>query len=204
MGLGKTIEAIGVINADTTINSVLVICPASIKRNWERELTKWLTRPMSISIGDGSFADIIITNYEDLYERTADHNLKPLYSTQYDCLIVDECHFIKNGKSIRSKSVQAINARRKLYLTGTPIVNRPTELWTIVHTLDPENWPSSKWRYYHKRYCDLTYTKWGTDVRGANKQTLPELAATSPRNHNGTPPQRRGSHRTPAEAAPDH
>jgi hypothetical protein len=50
MGLGKTIEAIGVINADPSIKSVLVVCPATLKLNWQNELNKWLVRPSAIAI----------------------------------------------------------------------------------------------------------------------------------------------------------
>jgi SNF2 family DNA or RNA helicase len=50
MGLGKTIQAIGVINADPSVKSVCIVCPATIKLNWKRELQKWLVRPLSIAI----------------------------------------------------------------------------------------------------------------------------------------------------------
>jgi SWI/SNF-related matrix-associated actin-dependent regulator of chromatin subfamily A-like protein 1 len=76
MGLGKTIQAIGVINADPTIKRVLVISPASLKLNWQRELEKWLVRPLSVGIAYGKNTrkgvpswpetDIVVINYDIL------------------------------------------------------------------------------------------------------------------------------------------
>lgn len=69
MGLGKTIQVIGTINADPTIKNAIIVCPAFLKYNWERELNKWLTRPMSVGIAESKFwpkTDIVIVNYEVL------------------------------------------------------------------------------------------------------------------------------------------
>ena len=66
-GLGKTIQIIGLINADPTIRSVLIICPATIRLNWKRELERWLTRPMSVVVADCAppeAAEIVVINYE--------------------------------------------------------------------------------------------------------------------------------------------
>src|SRR3972149_6701754 len=68
MGLGKTIQTVGIINADASIKRVLVICPASLKLNWRRELTKWLVRPLTIGIASTQewpeAADIVICNWD--------------------------------------------------------------------------------------------------------------------------------------------
>ena len=69
MGLGKTIQAIGVLNADTDIERALVICPASLRLNWQRELRKWLTRPLTVGIAIGKHwpsTSVIIINYDIL------------------------------------------------------------------------------------------------------------------------------------------
>lgn len=165
MGLGKTIEAIGLINADPSINSVLVICPASVKINWHRELERWLTRPLTVGIVNGKMpdVDVRITNYEMLRKIT----LSPV-----DLLIVDEAHYIKNPKAQRTKVVAqwATYAKRKLLMTGSPIVNRPIELHSLLTILDPEGWPF--WTYA-QRYCAAHKTKWGWDFSGASN--LPEL-----------------------------
>ena len=177
MGLGKTIQAIGVINLDDSIESVLVICPASLKLNWQRELEKWLVRPMGINIVDPQKgyrqAGIIIINY-DILRRFHDE----LHADIWDLLIVDESHFLKNKKAQRTKEVvgtsnqkrgkivRPIRARKRLLLTGTPILNRPKELWTSLHYLDPINWPN--WWRYVNRYCDAKQGRWGMDIDGSS------------------------------------
>lgn len=177
MGLGKTIQAIGVINMDPEIKTVLVICPASLKINWQRELTRWLTRPLKIGIVNGQWLpdwDIIIINYDVL--KKWDSTLK---QTQFDLLICDEAHYLKNPKAQRTnqvlgkwdrdpdKRIPAIQATRKLFLTGTPIVNRPIELWPMLHSLQPDSLGKS-WRGYVMRYCNGHETRWGWDVSGAS------------------------------------
>jgi SWI/SNF-related matrix-associated actin-dependent regulator 1 of chromatin subfamily A len=160
MGLGKTIQAIGIINADDTIKTALVICPKSLKLNWKRELEKWLTRPMSIGIANGVFpaTDIIIVNYEGLIR------LKDLDAREWDICVVDEAHFIKNSKAQRSKAVKAIKARRHVRLTGTPIVNRPAELYNIIEDLGG-SWGS--FFSFAKRYCNAHHSGFGWDFSGA-------------------------------------
>jgi SWI/SNF-related matrix-associated actin-dependent regulator 1 of chromatin subfamily A len=54
MGLGKTIQAIGLINAASNLNRVLIVCPASLKLNWAKEIRKWRTRPIGVEVVNGS------------------------------------------------------------------------------------------------------------------------------------------------------
>lgn len=128
MGLGKTIQAIGVINAMTPAD-VLVVCPKSLKLNWARELNKW-----SVTWEDPRGPKITITNFEQLKKLPAD--------TSWDLVIVDEAHYAKNPKAQRTKLLKAIAKRcpRKLFLTGTPILNKPIELWPLLQMLAPEKW----------------------------------------------------------------
>ncbi|KKL16184.1 hypothetical protein LCGC14_2498120, partial [marine sediment metagenome] len=170
MGLGKTIEAIGVINCHGAIAQVLVICPATVKLNWKRELDKWLTRPTRVEVAYANQpfpkADIIIINYDILAKFETEIRARKL-----DILIVDECHYIKNQKTKRSRQVKALQADRKLYLTGTPIVNRPIELWPIISQLDPQTF-NHFWTYA-RRYCSAKHNGFGWDMKGASN--LPEL-----------------------------
>jgi SWI/SNF-related matrix-associated actin-dependent regulator 1 of chromatin subfamily A len=184
MGLGKSIEAIGVINLDETIENVLVVCPASLKINWRKELENWLVRPMTIGIAKGKTVfpetDVVIANYDIL------HNFKDeLRANQWDIMIVDECHMMKNGNTRRSQQVLGkrryrhpddwdltpIPAKRKLYMSGTPIVNRPIELWPLISSLDPETW--NDFGQFTHRYCNAHQGRFGWDMSGA--QNLGEL-----------------------------
>jgi len=179
MGLGKTIQALGVINADPTIKQVLVICPASLKRNWAREAEKWLTRKFLIQVvEDGHVsagADFVIVNYERLRNGVN----AALMGRQWDALIVDEAHKLKNPEAQRTQVVlgraakkgkEAVaglveRARRRLFLTGTPILNKPIEMWGLVSTLAPETFPSF-WGFA-KRYCGASNDGgYGWDLSG--------------------------------------
>lgn len=177
MGLGKTIQAIGIINSDETLKRILVICPASLKLNWVREMAKWLVRKMSMAIIQGSKwvdAEITIINYDILVKH-----LDKIQSIEWDCLIADEMHYLKNPDAKRTQAVvgrdatkkkegkPGIRARRRIGLTGTPIPNRPVEGWPIFHYLDPVTFP--KFWYYAQDYCAATQTRWGWDFTGASK-----------------------------------
>jgi SWI/SNF-related matrix-associated actin-dependent regulator 1 of chromatin subfamily A len=177
MGLGKTIQAIGLINSDPSIRKVLIVCPASLKINWLRELEKWLVEPRSIEIANGLWpsADIIIINYDILGKwRSA------IDADDYDLLIVDEAHYAKNSKALRTKlllgysdrrapqnNMAPIAAKRRVFLTGTPIVNRPKELWSLVEALDPEGMGAS-FMGFMKRYANAHPGEYGWDFNGAS------------------------------------
>jgi SWI/SNF-related matrix-associated actin-dependent regulator 1 of chromatin subfamily A len=181
MGLGKTIQAIGVWNADETLRRVLVVCPASLRLNWKREWEKWAVRPVSIGLATSAglpAEQVVIVNY-DILRPLAD----AIREVEWDLLIADECHYLKNPDAQRTaallgkwdrnpaKVIAPVRARRKLFLTGTPIPNRPIEGQTIFGALCPERFGH---RYaYGKRYCNLVQTRYGSDWSGASN--LPEL-----------------------------
>jgi len=156
MGLGKTIQAIGVINLHD-IRSVLVVCPASLKLNWERELRKWLTKCLTVSVATPkklTQADVVIINYDILGKFR-----EKLAEREWELLIGDEAHYVKNTKAIRSKNFYGLQARKTLLLTGTPICNKPEELWPLIHKLKPDVFRS--YRDYAARYCAPPGTKPG-------------------------------------------
>jgi len=196
MGLGKTIQAIGVINAKKSIKKVLIICPASLKVNWANELNKWVVRKMSVGVAYSQMfpdTDILVVNY-DILVRSGEEGLREELKREWDLLVVDECQCVKNYKAKRTKATLGVRAKKKLFLTGTPILNRPIELWTVVNYLDPVQFKS--WWYFVHRYCDAKDTAFGLDVKGASnlselqdklrstimirrlkKEVLPELPA---------------------------
>ena len=177
-GLGKTIQAIGTINLDDSIRTVLVIVPATLRINWQREMEKWFVNPRTIGIATSKEfpdTDVAIINYDILKNHR-----KALHSREWDCLICDESHYLKNAKAQRTKEVvggrgiKPISARRILFLTGTPILNKPIELWTTLKRLDPSTWRS--WKYFTDRYCDAHHNGFGWDTSGAsNLNELQEI-----------------------------
>ena len=175
-GLGKTIMSVGLINVKMDIKTVLVICPASLRLNWKRELDKWLINKKEVRVADTGFPDspIVVVNYDSLKKH-----YDAVRSREWDLLIIDECHYLKNGKTLRSKQVfggklkkkdeeklTPILARKRLFLTGTPIVNKPAELWNLLSHLDKTTW--NNWGFYMKHYCNATYNGFGWDVGGAS------------------------------------
>lgn len=103
MGLGKTIQGIGIANA-TGAERVLVICPASLRLNWQREFAKWSVKPLRIGIvmGDDwpTNCQVVVCNY-DVVERHRDK----IDAIDWDILLVDESHYLKNPKARRTAAV---------------------------------------------------------------------------------------------------
>ncbi len=101
MGLGKTIQAIGLINIRPEIHRVLIIVPAHLKIKWSRELRKWLVRPQSVGIADGSCfpsTDIVIINFQIL------NKFPKRLEFYWDLVVVDEAHTaVQWGDNFRSK-----------------------------------------------------------------------------------------------------
>jgi SWI/SNF-related matrix-associated actin-dependent regulator 1 of chromatin subfamily A len=150
---------------------VLVICPAIAKTVWEAAFQR-LAPHASVHVVNGRqwaatpvSADIVIVNYDILqyvHERT------------YSTLILDECHRIKNPKALRTKA--AMNLMKKINhvyaLSGTPIPNRPIELWPILNGLGIYR---GGWYDFAARYAKLWSAPWGLDSSGASN--IPELKA---------------------------
>lgn len=163
---------------------MLIVCPASLKLNWKRELDRWLVHDWIVVIGGPRDfpirqdwpvrPSILILNYDILYKHS-----KAIRSIEWDLFIGDEIHLVKNRKARRSIEVlgirdktnpendkPAIPAKRRLFLTGTPIVNRPVELWPIIHSLDPSTF--SNWWKFANRFCGYAQTRFGADVSGGS------------------------------------
>lgn len=184
MGLGKTIQAIGYINLNKDIKTVLVICPASLKINWKQEMEKWLVRDYTVSMPNGKFTmtDIVIVNYESVKKY-----FDILKSRMWDLMILDESHYIKNYKAQRTKFITGFiqnkvavkglkdYAKQKILLTGTPIMNRPDELITQLKVLGNELGRNPF--AFMRRYAETN--NWGAVVGAKNLNELQEKLRTS-------------------------
>jgi len=166
MGLGKTIQVLGLINRHPEIQSILVVCPASLRLNWEREARRWLTREIPITVlhsqskWSNEFAKGMVIVHYDILDRF------PLSSFTWDLVVVDEAHYIKNMKAKRTQLTRSLRGQRKVLLTGTPIVNRPAELYSLISYLDKKRWPSF-WKFA-QRYCAPKHNGFGWDFSGAS------------------------------------
>ena len=171
MGLGKTVQCAGLLNYLPEIISCLIVCPASLKGTWHHEFNRWLCPPMrSILVCDGDTtelgnADIIIINY-DMLGRF--YSL--LSKRVWDLIVLDEGHYLKNREAARTRHARELarHAKRRVILTGTPVLNRPSELWSLLNILAPSQWPNF-YRFAH-RYCAPVRTSWGWDFRGSSNR----------------------------------
>lgn len=138
MGLGKSVEAIAILEARNAFPA-LIVCPASLRLNWQREINRWLPRRTVEVIGGTrpdhgvEWADVIIVNY-DVLDAWAD-DLPTLHG-----VVLDESHYIKNGATNRTRAAIRISDNSpanavRLCLTGTPIVNTPSEIVTQLRFL---------------------------------------------------------------------
>ena len=131
-GLGKTIEALACVEADRAYPAI-VLCPASLKLNWLREIERWLPDRSAYALQGtsserGAFADITVVNYDILAAR--ERQLTELHAR---ALVLDESHYCKNGAAKRTQAAARVAASVEtdglvLALSGTPVLNRPNEL----------------------------------------------------------------------------
>jgi SWI/SNF-related matrix-associated actin-dependent regulator of chromatin subfamily A-like protein 1 len=141
-GLGKTIEALATIEADGSYPAV-VVCPASLKLNWLRELERWLPQRTARALaGNGAgasaevpAADVTVVNYDIVAAR-----LDELCVLGPRALVLDESHYCKNAAAKRTRAVQRLSAAVPddglvLALSGTPVTNRPAELISQLRIL---------------------------------------------------------------------
>jgi SWI/SNF-related matrix-associated actin-dependent regulator 1 of chromatin subfamily A len=142
MGLGKTIQSLGYINCINKKMKILIICPLSLKENWLNEYNKWI-------INKNLFETTII-NYDMLNKKFDELN------KNWDLMICDEAHYIKNENAIRSKCVINLSEKSEklILLTGTPIKNRIQELFNILKVL--KHPLSDNWYKFAVKYCGYT------------------------------------------------
>lgn len=156
MGLGKTTSTI-IAALETGAKKVLIICPATLKINWKREIENYSDRSIFISEGK-SFStehDFVIINYDIIknFHDTKKKDESQVISANFDLVVVDEAHYIKNPTAQRTKLINDIANRvdRLWLLTGTPMTSRPIDYFNLLSLVDS---PVSKnWMAYAIRYC---------------------------------------------------
>lgn len=164
----------------------MVVCPASVKSGWLREWKE--TNPdrrvsiISTSSPPEDFeADVIVINYDILGKRVTKENgktsleirLDGMKKKSFSLVIADEIHFLKNRKSIRSKSFKKLihKVPSVIGLSGTLIMNRPAELLNILMLIEriKEIAPDDQYHhYFFERYCNMKETNFGLDISGAS------------------------------------
>lgn len=177
MGLGKTLQALWLLRRQRVGQTfpALVVCPAAMKYTWEHEAAvhvnlraqvlegtdvprKWLDTPPRLTI----------INYDILR-----HWLPRLKEVGFQAIVFDECQFLQNPRSKRSKAARALvkGVPHLLALSGTPLTNRPAELWAVLNMLRPDLWPS--FFTFAQEFCEPRRKPWGWEYKGASN--LPRL-----------------------------
>ena len=156
MGLGKTTSTI-IAALEANSKKVLIICPATLKINWKREIENYSDKSIYIAEGKNfnTDADYVIINY-DIIKNFHDPKKKDdseILKANFDLVIVDEAHYIKNGQAQRTKLINDLvkTVDRLWLLTGTPMTSRPMDYFNLLSLVDS---PVSKnWMAYAIRYC---------------------------------------------------
>jgi len=156
MGLGKTTSTI-IAALESGSKKVLIICPATLKINWKREIENYSDKTIYIAEGKNfsTDADFVITNY-DIIKNFHDPKKKDesqVLTANFDLVIVDEAHYIKNATAQRTKLINDIvkKTERLWLLTGTPMTSRPIDYFNLLSLIDS---PVAKnWMAYAIRYC---------------------------------------------------
>lgn len=182
-GAGKTIMIAGAINNEGP-KRVLIYAPASLILNWKKELQKWMIKPLPIytwkefeALSGTPKEFIIISSF--FYAGKKEAILKVLKLHSIDLLVIDESHAFKNMQANRTKFLFAVNgpfkiSKKVIAMTGTPIVNRPIELYPLVKRLAPHLIQNLNKFEFGMKYCAGWKTPWGTwDFTGAS--SLKEL-----------------------------
>jgi SWI/SNF-related matrix-associated actin-dependent regulator 1 of chromatin subfamily A len=156
MGLGKTTSTI-IAALETGAKKVLIICPATLKINWKREIENYSDRSIFISEGK-SFStehDFVIINYDIIknFHDTKKKDESQIIDAHFDLVVVDEAHYIKNPTAQRTKLINDIAKRvdRLWLLTGTPMTSRPMDYFNLLNLI--ESPVAKNWMAYAIRYC---------------------------------------------------
>jgi len=156
MGLGKTTSTI-IASLETEAKKILIICPASLKINWQREYQLYSDKTSYVCEGKNysEDAEIVIMNYDIIknFHDSKDPKNSLMLKSNFDLVIIDEAHYIQNVQAQRTKLINDLvkNIERLWLLTGTPMTSRPINYFNLLSLVDS---PVAKnWMAYVIRYC---------------------------------------------------
>ena len=187
MGLGKTVQTVSLLHYLHTKQGIwgpfLVIAPLSTLGHWQRELESWTELNTVVYHGNKESRQAIYS-HEWLFDQSAGASRKPgaplhkvnvvlttyeminlpaapgephLAGEHWRCVVVDEAHRLKNAESKLTRELEAFRYDHCLLLTGTPLQNNPTELFTLIHFIQPLQFPNAE--SWQAEYGDLSSKK---------------------------------------------
>lgn len=144
MGLGKSIQILGLLDRERGVGPTLLICPMSLVGNWQREAAKFAPA-LRVHVHHGAEraqgatfaravrdADLVVTTYS-----LAARDAAALKKIDWHRVVVDEAQAIKNAATRQAVAVRSLPARHKIAVTGTPVENRLADLWAIMEFANP-------------------------------------------------------------------
>lgn len=167
MGLGKTIQAITYLQLHPELRPAIIICPSSLKLNWMKEWEESTNNTLpEVLYGRTPYetsSEVLIINY-DILSGWVDH----LKTIKPKVIIFDEAHYMKERSAKRTQAAKELckGAPHIIALTGTPVVNRPSEMFNTLQMLEPIRW-SSFWKFA-KKYCGAYQSRWGWVYDGSS------------------------------------
>ena len=173
MGLGKTIVALTALRRNPEWLPALVICPASVKYHWEHEAKHFANMRSSICEGQqppkrgrslmSRSTPLTIINYDIVRFW-----VPWIRQQKFKTIVLDECHYVASPKAKRTRATRAIAGRLRqvIALSGTPLVNRPSELWTTLNMIWPDEYDN--FSEFANRYCQPKWTPWGWNYSGTS------------------------------------
>jgi SWI/SNF-related matrix-associated actin-dependent regulator 1 of chromatin subfamily A len=179
-GLGKTIQALAYLELHPEIRPALIVCPKSVKLNWEREANKWMSNPkvqVIVTSRDKLLKskEIFIVNYDIL------NACLPMFAKLHPTILIgDEIQKIKSNTARRTKAFKRIakTVPHLIALSGTPVMNRPIEIFNAVNLINcnaiPPYW------VYVKEFCNAKHNGYGWDFNGSsNTEKLHQMLTST-------------------------
>lgn len=163
MGLGKTLEAI-IAALESGAERILIVCPSSLKLTWEREINCFddNTHIVNSKIWDSDKFTIVsysmLKNFHTIKSKEGEEVSREIVNEDFDLIIVDEAHMVKNHKSNRGKILKDIctnhlsDDKGVWLLTGTPIANRPMDYFNLLSIIKSR--VAEDWKFFAQRYCE--------------------------------------------------
>lgn len=185
MGLGKTLQALAMAEfyRQTLSTNVLVLCPTTLRSSWFEAISRWLKLPLHhvhAPTNSSQIKSLMSTSLRDAWDVKVPvsyivvtyGSLTRLNMPQFDIVIADECHALRNVKTYRSQvALSLLQAAKKIILvSGTPALSRPSELYPLLSALyySPGT-PFMSYEEFQTRYCGGIYSNSNRTVTKANE-----------------------------------
>ena len=187
MGLGKTLQSLMflemLVKQQKVWGPFLIVAPLSTIPNWEREANEWTTMKHLSYYGSRPRRNLM-SQYELFFKGTTIPKFQLLFTTydyalkdcekftkiDWEVIVIDEAHRLKNNESKIFASLMKLQPKFKVLLTGTPLQNNTTELWSLLHYLDPERFSSLD--EFNENFGTLSETKQIKDLQNILKPLM--------------------------------